>query len=83
MTRHIRRIDVVALVRRLAAERRTLLDLVATQRVEMAQQQALIREQQAAIREMADGVRELKAMAVRNGLLDLALDVKREESPLQ
>jgi hypothetical protein len=67
------------LVAEIAENRRVMLK----QSAFIREQQALIRKQDAALREMADGMREMKEMATRHRLLNIALDVKREESPLQ
>jgi hypothetical protein len=50
----------------------------------IARQQAVIVEQRNAMREMRDAVTELKEMAVRNGLLNLAVSTPCDESsPVQ
>jgi hypothetical protein len=75
--------SLIEILRRAKRERDALRKIVIEQHRLLARQQSVIVEQRNAMREMRDAVRELKEMAVRNGLLDLALGVKREESPLQ
>jgi hypothetical protein len=80
--RNVRR-TLIEVFRRAKRERDALIDIIHKQRTVMLEQQALIHQQHDALIEMREGLTELKAMAVRNGLLNIAIDIKREDSPLQ
>ena len=84
MMRPIRRIDVVGLIRRLAAERGTLLDIVAQQRVAIHEWREAYQELAAGLDEVRKGLAENRAAYYRVALFDQAANAQRDDgAPLQ